>query len=86
VNLIVCISLEKNKITHIKNIGCNRKKDQGVNASVLHRGGNRIIKVGGREGGLWGREEREEKNGEVGSGTGGDRSEVQRVRKLNKNM
>jgi hypothetical protein len=60
-----------------------RKKDQGVKFSVLNKGLNRKNTgsgvVPGRETG--GGEERGAE-----SGTGGDRREVQRVRKLNKNM
>jgi hypothetical protein len=60
-----------------------RKK--GVEASVLHRAGNRMMKGGGGRSNLGGREEGEGK-GEAGSDIGVNRREVERVRKPNKNM
>ena len=58
-----------------------RKEDQRVDASVLLRRGNKIIK-GSRSGrNLGGREE-----GKGESGMGGDRGGVQRVRKLNRGV
>jgi hypothetical protein len=63
-----------------------RKEDQRVDASVLFRRGNKIIKVSR----VWeghGRKRREGggKRGEE-SGMGEDGVDVQRVRKLNRNM
>ena len=57
-----------------------------MDASVLHRRGNKIITGGrGREGP--GRERIEyRENGGSGSGIGGDGREVQRVKKSNRNM
>ena len=62
------------------------KEDQSVDASILHRTGNKII-TGSR-----GREEPGMERGEGGgrgwaeTGIGRDRREVQRIRKLNRNM
>jgi len=59
-----------------------KEEDQSVDASVLLRRGNKIIMEGrGRE-----RPGRERGGGGkrgAGSGVGGDRGEIQRVRKLN---
>ena len=62
------------------------KKDQRVDSSILHRTGNKMI-TGGRKMGGPGRQRggREKKVG-PGTGTGRDRREIQRVRKMNKNM
>jgi hypothetical protein len=64
-----------------------RKEDQGVDTSVLHKEGHRMM-VGG--GGRGTREEERRERGERGgkggkgaeSGTGGDGKEVQRVRNI----
>ena len=62
-----------------------RKEDQRVDASVLLRRGNKIIKGSRGWEGLW-RKRRE--GGEKGaeSGMGGDGGDVQRVRKLNRGV
>jgi hypothetical protein len=61
-----------------------RKEDQGMDASALNwSGGQRMITGGG---GGPGRERRGGGNKGAVSGTGEDWREVQRVRKLNKNM
>jgi len=60
------------------------KQDHVVDASVLHRGGNRTI-VGGGERGNWGRRKHDEEIRVAVSGTG-EVKEIQRIRKLNKNM
>ena len=62
-----------------------KKKEQNVDASILHRTGNKTITGGrGREGP--GREREEGGKREAGSGVGRDRREVQRVKKLNRNI
>jgi hypothetical protein len=61
-----------------------KKEDQSVDASVLFRRGNKIIN-GGRGMETLKRERRGREKG-TGSGVGGDRREVQRLRKLNRNM
>jgi hypothetical protein len=61
-----------------------KKEDQSVDASILHRRGNKIITgCRGREGP---RREREQggKKRRAGSGIGRNGREVQRVRKLNR--
>jgi hypothetical protein len=62
-----------------------KKEEQSVNASILHRRGNKII-TGGRERGGPERERGEERKKWAGSGIGRDRGEVHRVRKSNRNM
>jgi hypothetical protein len=63
-----------------------RKKDQGVDASVLLRRGNKIIKGSRGWEGLWEEEKRRRgKRGEE-SDMGGDAGDVQRVRKLNRSV
>jgi hypothetical protein len=57
-----------------------KKEDQSMDASILHRRGNKIITVGRGKGNQGGREEGKGKRG-AGSGIGRDRREVQRVRK-----
>jgi len=62
----------------------NKREDQGVDASILLRRGNKIIMGGrGREG-PW-RERGGRGKGGAGSGMGRDRRAVQRVRKMNRN-
>ena len=63
-----------------------KKEDQSVDVSILHRKGNKIITGGpGREGPQRERGRGVEK-GETGSGMRMDKREVQRARKLNRNM
>ena len=45
-----------------------RKEDQGVDASVLHKGGNRMISGGGGRENLGGRAEEKEKREQEGTG------------------
>jgi hypothetical protein len=60
-----------------------RKEDQRVDASVLLRRGNKIIKGNRR----WKRLGRKRRRGRVeGLGIGGDGGDVQRVKKLNRGM
>jgi hypothetical protein len=59
-----------------------RKEDQRVDASVLLSSGNKIIK--GSKG--WEGLERKRRRGEEESGMGGDVGDVQRVRKLNRDV
>jgi hypothetical protein len=62
----------------------NKKEDQSVEVSMLLRRGNKIIMRGrGKKGS--GRERGEGEKG-VGSGMGRNKREVQRVRKINRNM
>lgn len=67
-------------------MGCRRKEDQGVDASVLHGAGEQDDHRRWREGKLGKKRGEGGKKGEIGSGPGGDRREVQRVRTLIKNM
>ena len=60
------------------------KEDQSVDTSFLLRRENKII-MGGR-GRTWEGEGKGRKKRGAGSGVGGDRREVQKVRKLNRNM
>jgi hypothetical protein len=63
-----------------------KKEDQTVDASILHRRGNKII-TGGRGRERPGRERIEcRENGGSGSGIGRDGRDVQRVEKSNRNM
>jgi hypothetical protein len=62
-----------------------KKEDQSVDASILHRRGNKLITQGrGRK--RPGRQIKGEGKRGTGSGIRRDRREVQRVRKSNRNM
>jgi hypothetical protein len=61
-----------------------KKEDQSVDTSILYRMGNKIItEARGREGG---KEGGGEEKGEAETGIGRGRREVQRIRKLNRNI
>jgi hypothetical protein len=58
-----------------------KKEDQSVNALALLRRGNKILIRG-----TWEKEKRERGEGKAGSGMGGDRDDIQRVRNLNRGV
>jgi hypothetical protein len=62
-----------------------KKEEKSVDASILHRTGNKIITGGGGRK-RPGRETGGEGKSRAGTGIGRNRREVQRVRKLNRNM
>jgi hypothetical protein len=66
-----------------------KKEDQCVDASIVHRIGNKIITgARGREGPgrSRGGEEKKKNPTGLGKGIGKDRREVKRIRKFNRNM
>lgn len=63
-----------------------KKEDQSVDASILHTMGNKIITEGGGREGLGRERGGEEQRVEERIYITRDRREVQRIRKLNRNM
>ena len=61
-----------------------KKVDQSVDASILHRKGNKII-LGARRSEERGRERRGANKG-IGTGIRRDRTEIQRIRMLTRNI